>query len=81
MAYDINPSIYKNGLALNIDMDNNSLDFELAKSVGTFFQLNSQKMNSIIKEVQLAVSSWRKIANQRGIPRNEQEKMAKAFFV
>ncbi len=80
-AYDINPSIYKNGLALNIDMDNNSLDFELAKSVGTFFQLNSQKMNSIIKEVQLAVSSWRKIANQIGIPRNEQEKMAKAFLV
>ncbi|HQS23184.1 MAG TPA: HipA domain-containing protein [Sediminibacterium sp.] len=80
-AYDINPSIYKNGLALNIDMDNNSIDFELAKSVGTFFQLNSQKMNSIIKEVQLAVSSWRKIANQIGIPRNEQEKMAKAFFV
>lgn len=80
-AYDINPSIYKNGLALNIDMDNNSLDFELAKSVGTFFQLNNQKMNSIIKEVQLAVSSWRKIANQIGIPRNEQEKMAKAFLV
>lgn len=80
-AYDINPSIYKNGLALNIDMDNNALDLELAKSVGTFFQLNSQKMNSIIKEVQLAVSSWRKIANQIGISRNEQEKMAKAFLV
>ncbi|OHC84697.1 MAG: toxin HipA [Sphingobacteriia bacterium RIFOXYD2_FULL_35_12] len=80
-AYDINPSIYKNGLALNIDMENNALDLELAKSVGTFFQLNTQKMNIIIKEVQLAVSSWRKIANQIGIPRNEQEKMAKAFFV
>lgn len=79
-AYDINPSIYKNGLALNIDMDNNSLDFDLAKSVGTFFQLNTQKMNSIIKEVQLAVSSWRKIANQIGISRTEQEKMAKAFI-
>ncbi len=79
-AYDINPSIYKNGLALNIDMDNNALDLELAKSVGAFFQLNTQKMNSIIKEVQLAVSSWKKIANQIGIPRNEQVKMAKAFI-
>lgn len=80
-AYDINPSIYKNGLALNIDMDNNALDLDLAKSVGAFFQLNTQKMNSIIKEVQLAVSSWRKIANQIGISRSEQEKMAKAFLV
>ena len=80
-AYDINPSIYKNGLALNIDMDNNALDLDLAKSVGAFFQLNTQKMNSIIKEVQLAISSWRKIANQIGISRAEQEKMAKAFLV
>lgn len=79
-AYDINPSIYKNGLALNIDMDNNALDLELAKSVGAFFQLNTQKMNTIIKEVQIAVSSWRKIANQIGISRTEQEKMAKAFI-
>lgn len=79
-AYDINPSIYKNGLALNIDMDNNALDLGLAKSVGTFFQLNTQKMNSIIKEVEIAVSSWRKIANQIGISRTEQEKMAKAFI-
>ena len=29
-AYDINPSVEKNGLALNIDMDNNLLDFDLA---------------------------------------------------
>lgn len=33
-AYDINPYIDKDGLALNIDMDNNALDLELAKRVG-----------------------------------------------
>ncbi|MEA3452438.1 MAG: HipA domain-containing protein, partial [Bacteroidota bacterium] len=32
-AYDINPSIDKDGLSLNIDLYNNDLDFELAKSV------------------------------------------------
>ena len=32
-AYYINPSIDKDGLALNIDMDSNVLDLELAKSV------------------------------------------------
>jgi Uncharacterized protein related to capsule biosynthesis enzymes len=31
-AFDVNPSIDKQGLALNIDMDNNALDYELARS-------------------------------------------------
>jgi serine/threonine-protein kinase HipA len=47
-AYDINPSIDKDGLALNIDMYNNALDYDLAKSVGAFFRLNSTKMDRII---------------------------------
>ena len=42
-AYDINPSIDKEGLALNIDMDNNALDFDLAKSDGEYFMLNTKK--------------------------------------
>jgi serine/threonine-protein kinase HipA len=36
-AFDINPSTEKTGLALNIDMDNNALNFDLAKSIGEFF--------------------------------------------
>lgn len=40
-AFDINPSIDKDGLALNIDMTDNSLDFELAKSVGDYFQIKT----------------------------------------
>lgn len=78
-AYDINPSIDKDGLALNIDMDNNALDFELAKSVGAFFQLTDQQMNTIIDQVKHAVSQWREIAAQIGISRSEQEYMAGAF--
>ncbi|MFV0140018.1 HipA domain-containing protein [Empedobacter falsenii] len=44
-AYDLNPSIDKDGLALNIDMDNNALDFELAKSVGEYFRLTTKEMD------------------------------------
>lgn len=40
-AYDLNPSITKEGLALNIDTNNNALDLELAKSVGLYFRLTS----------------------------------------
>ena len=72
--------MYKNGLALNIDMNNNSLDLELAKSVGAFFQLSSKKMDSIIDDVKLSVQNWKKIANQIGISRTEQNQMAGAFM-
>lgn len=78
-AYDINPSTDKSGLALNIDMDNNALDMELAKSVGVFFRLTAKEMDKIIKEMLLSVSKWRKIANQLNISRAEQELMQGAF--
>ena len=80
-AYDINPSIDKDGLALNIDMDNNALDFELAKSVGQFFRLGNKQMDRIIEEVTTPVKEWRKLAKKIGISNNEQELMAKAFRV
>lgn len=78
-AYDINPSIDKDGLALNIDMENNSLDLELAKSVGEYFRLDDKQIDSIIKEVLNSVAQWKRIANEIGIPRVEQELMAAAF--
>ncbi len=78
-AYDINPSIDKDGLALNIDTNNNSLDFDLAKSVGEYFQLKENQMNLILEEVNSSVKSWKKEANIIGISRAEQELMASAF--
>jgi len=78
-AYDINPSTDKSGLALNIDMDNNALDIDLAKSVGVFFRLTAKEMDKIIKEILLSVNKWRKIANQLNISRAEQELMQWAF--
>lgn len=78
-AYDINPSTDKNGLALNIDMDNNALDLELAKSVGVFFRLTEKEMDKITEEVLASVNNWRKIANQLDISRAEQEMMQGAF--
>ncbi len=78
-AYDINPSIDKAGLSLNIDMDSNDLDFELAKSVGVYFKLDIAQMNAILSEVKNAVINWQTIANDIGISRNEQELMSGAF--
>lgn len=38
-AYDLNPSIEKDELVLNIDSENNALDVNLAKNIGEYFQL------------------------------------------
>lgn len=78
-AYDINPSIDKDGLALNIDTDDNALSLQLAKRVGVFFQLNNHEMEEIISKVITAKANWKKIADQIGISRAEQELMEKAF--
>ncbi|PKQ44227.1 type II toxin-antitoxin system HipA family toxin [Confluentibacter flavum] len=78
-AYDLNPSIDKDGLSLNIDVHNNELDYGLAKSVGLFFRLTELEMDAIIAEVSSAVSEWKKEANALGISRREQELMSKAF--
>ena len=79
-AYDINPSIDKEGLALNIDTTDNALSFELAKSVGIFFQLSNHQMNEIINEVTTAKKKWKKIADKIGISKQEQELMSSAFL-
>jgi serine/threonine-protein kinase HipA len=80
-AYDLNPSIDKDGLALNIDSHNNALDFELAKSVGEYFRLNNNQMEAIIQEVLSVVSQWKTMAKEIGISRSEMELMSGAFKV
>ena len=78
-AYDLNPSIDKDGLALNIDMNNNALDYDLAKSVGEYFRLNNQQMDEIIDEVLSVVSTWKEVAVNIGISNKEQVLMEQAF--
>ncbi|MDP4290941.1 MAG: HipA domain-containing protein [Bacteroidota bacterium] len=80
-AFDINPSIDKVGLELNIDMDSNSPDIDLAKSVGVYFRLGKKEMDHILAEIQSVVMGWQKIATEIGISRNEQTLMATAFRV
>ncbi|MDP2687038.1 MAG: HipA domain-containing protein [Aequorivita sp.] len=79
-AFDLNPSTEKNGLALNIDMDNNFLDLDLAKSVGAHFRLNKNQMDTIIHQVLESVGKWKIIANELGISKTEQELMQGAFW-
>lgn len=78
-AFDINPSIEKSGLSLCIDTEDNSLDLELARSVGSYFQLTVLEMEETIKEVRSAVKTWNMVADEIGIPPSQQELMRPAF--
>lgn len=79
-AYDLNPSIDKDHLSLNIDEEDSSLDLGLAKGVGEYFRLTETEMNNIINDIQESVSQWEKMANQIGISRVERELMKPAFW-
>ncbi|WP_041779256.1 hypothetical protein [Belliella baltica] len=60
-------------------MDDNSLDFNLAMSVGDFFRLDKNQMNRIIDEILDKVKKWEKIAYKIGISRSDKEIMRNAF--
>lgn len=78
-AYDLNPSIEKDSLALTIDSEQNDLDIDLAYSVGDYFQLSAKDMDSIANQIKQAVSHWASYAQEIGISRAERELMAGAF--
>ncbi len=78
-AYDLNPSIDKDGLALLIDENDNALDIGLVKSVGEYFQLTGTEMSTIIAEVKASVGQWQAVATELGILRAEKELMRGAF--
>ena len=35
--YDVNPNIYGDSLSLNVEIDDNSISYDLAREVSTFF--------------------------------------------
>ena len=80
-AYDINPVTPANGLHLNINEDDNSLDYELAMEVIDLFQLSEADASQIKNEVLVSVSHWELVATKAGLSRAEQQLLAPAFNV
>jgi len=68
-AFDVNPSVDKEELALNIDDNSGALDFDLALSVSEYFRLNNAEARSILSGVIKEVKEWQKTAKQIGISR------------
>ena len=78
-AFDINPNEDGAGLSLNISLDDNSLDLDLALEVAEYFRLTDEEAFRIIEDIRGSVKSWKSVANKHQLPRSEQELMAKVF--
>ena len=78
--YDVNPNIFGDTLSLNVDSDNNLIDFNLALSVAKMYGLTAAQAQEELKEIKNVVeSNWRRFAGQYGLSRSEIEGMAPAF--
>ena len=79
-AYDVNPNYYGTGLKLNISETDNSLDFDLALSVASYFRLTEKEAIEIIEHIKSVVSQWKKTAEKYQIPKSEIDMMNNSFF-
>lgn len=80
-AYDLNPTVGKQGLHLNITDTDNALDYQLAFDVKDFFRLTQTEAMQIYDEVLNAVKQWQLVAQRLGISRAEQIMKQEAFNV
>jgi len=78
-AFDINPNEDGTGLSLNISLDDNSLDIDLALKVAEYFRLTNDYSLKIIEKIKESIINWRSVANKYQLPKSEQEIMAKVF--
>ena len=80
--YDVNPNIYGDTLSLNVDSNNNLIDFHLALSVAELYGLTNEQALEELKEIKNVVeSNWRRLAQNYGLSRSEIEGMEPAFHM
>jgi len=78
-AFDINPAIDRNELALAINEAESKCDVAIALAAHADYGLAAAEAKTIITKTRNAVASWRTEASRLRIPKAEQELMAKAF--
>lgn len=81
-AYDLNPTpleVKPHVLTTAIDFDDTRASLETTLAVAKDFRLSPDKAHEILKEVTVAVKSWRHVALDLGLSSRECERMASAF--
>lgn len=78
--YDVNPDIYGDSLSLNVNADDSSIDFDLAKESALYYGVAEKQANQIVDDIkQIVRDHWRELAKKYGISRGETERMELAF--
>jgi serine/threonine-protein kinase HipA len=78
-AFDINPAIEGNELALAINEVDSTCNVAIALEAHRSYGLTAAEAKTILSKTLEVVASWRMEAKRLRIPRAEQELMAKAF--
>jgi len=78
-AFDINPNETGAGLSLNISMDDNSLELDLALKIAEYFRLSNERAKAIIHQIKHSVQNWRTLSKGYSISKEEQDLMSRAF--
>ncbi|WP_321477073.1 type II toxin-antitoxin system HipA family toxin [uncultured Paludibaculum sp.] len=78
-AFDMNPAIDRNELALAINEVDSTCDVAVALEAHADYGLTATEARTIISKTRAVVASWRTEASRLRIPKTEQELMAKAF--
>ena len=78
-AYDVNPNPDGKGLHLNINEEDNALDFSLVKSVSEFFRITTDDSENYLNHLSKVVSSWISKSKKMGLSNKERELVAPAF--
>ena len=78
--YDVNPDIYGEYLSLNVDVDNSSIDFELAVQAAPYYGIGKKYAVQEVDKIKNTVrENWKELAKKYGISRGEIERMSPAF--
>ncbi len=78
-AFDINPAIDRNELALAINEVESTCNVAIALEAHRAYGLSAAEAKAIVSKTREVACSWRSEATRFRIPRGEQELMAKAF--
>jgi len=81
-AYDLNPvpaDLKARMLTTNIDLEESTCSVDLLEASAEYFALSLPEARSILKEVAVATSSWRSVAEEVGTNGKEIHRMASAF--
>lgn len=80
--YDVNPVPYGDGLALNVDANNNSIDIELAIETAVKFGIAKDIARKLALDIVSKVdTNWEKLASIHGIRHRQVEEMRPAFSI